>query len=182
MEKVQIDQLFCYRKYFLPFPTTVSCSPPAKCSHLFCGRGCRGYWGGFVAAGRVQPEAPPLPSWPAWDAAGTCLPPWETRCQWCHHGAGPKNTPVNNILCLNEYTFHCEQSYSHILTNYLWDSPAKRPQLVQGPFFSYRSVREADPVPGEKSLRCMQLGTGPSCHSFQNISGRIKPCPCLVRI
>lgn len=76
------------------------------------------------------------------------------------------------LLCVNGVTY---------LTRYLRDGPAKHPQFVQGPVFSYRSVREADSVPGEKSLRCMQLGTGPSCHSFQNVSGGVKPRPRLVR-
>lgn len=91
----------------------------AKRSHLSCDSGCRGCWvrRGCGAAGRGRPEAPPLPSWPAGDAAGTCLPLWETLCQWCHHGAAPKkkqhityfnakfiwNIPENRICKLKVY-------------------------------------------------------------------------------
>ncbi len=56
-------------------------------------------------------------------------------------------------LTMNHIYFPSKESY--ILTAYLGDSPAELPQLIQGPVFSYRSVREADSVPSEKSLGCM---------------------------
>lgn len=108
---------------------------------------------------------------------GDSVPVMPSWC-WTWKELQYESIPIHFFM-LN-YIFSRHDLDAKAEADYLGDSPAQSPEFLQSPVFSYRSVWEADPVPGEERLCCAQPGTGPPRHSLQDISRSVKPRPCLV--